>query len=228
MLNYVDEPTPGNVLPAFRELHLFCSRLHARGWRPDFVIDVGASTGIWSGTVSEVFSEAKFILCDPLFQRYSEAWVKPCMERIEAAVADKQGRTALTISNDLYGSSLVAVENQEAVISVPITTIDLIVSERRLKGRCLLKADVQFAEHLVIQGALQTLKEHCDFVILELTIPRVTPEARTMLEMCGWLDQLGFCLIDVVGTWRDPKSGELKQLDAAFKRKELVLPALRG
>lgn len=219
---------PAHVLPAFHELYRFCTRLRERGWQPNFVLDVGASTGIWSGTVSEVFDEARFILCDPLFGRYSDAWQKPCMERIEAAVAEQPGRLRLTVSEDLYGSSLVAVERQADVVEVPVVTVDQIVSERALSGRCLIKADVQFAEHLVIAGARRVLEENCDFIILELTIPRVSHEARTMLEMCNWLDELGFCIVDIIGSWRAPRTLELTQVDVAFRRKDLELPTLAG
>lgn len=46
---------------------------------------------------------------------------------------------------------------------------------------------------------MHTLKTTCDFIILELTVPRVTPDARTLLEMSTWLDDLGFCITDFVG-----------------------------
>ena len=220
---YVDFQPPSHILPNFTEVYQFCARLNARGWRPDYVIDVGASTGIWSGTVSEVFTDAKFLLCDPLFESYAEAWEKPCMERVKVAIADKPGELMLSVSKDLYGSSLVAVENKANEVKVQVSTVDILVTERGLTGRCLLKADVQFAEHLVIAGAMHTLKTACDFIILELTVPRVTAEARTLLEMSNWLDDLGFCITDIVGSWRAPSTGEIKQLDVAFMRKDLKL-----
>jgi hypothetical protein len=85
-----------------------------------------------------------------------------------------------------------------------------------------MKVDVQFAEHLVVRGALRTLNDHIDIVILELTLARVHDDAKTMIEMCNWMDELGFRLFDLVGGWRVPTTGELEQIDAVFVRKGLA------
>lgn len=72
------------------------------------MIDFGASTGIGSGAVSEAFAGAKFF-CDPLSESYTEACEKPCMGRVQVAIADKPGELMLSVSKDFYGSPLVAI-----------------------------------------------------------------------------------------------------------------------
>jgi FkbM family methyltransferase len=213
----------------FGEVLQLADRLKAAGFRPDFVVDVGASTGIWSLAVSGVFATARYVLCDPMFSRYGKLWTKPGFELVEAAIADKPGMATFSVSNDLYGSSLLHVSGVASVVdsvTVPVRTLDEIAAERGLTGRGLVKIDVQYAEHLVVDGAEALLRGHADIVILELTLARAHPQARTLLEMANRMEGLGFRIFDHTGGWRDPATGALEQLDLVFIRNDLALPGL--
>jgi len=48
-----------------------------------------------------------------------------------------------------------------------VSTLDEVARERNLRGRGLLKIDVQFTEHLVLAGAVDLLA-HVDELIIEL------------------------------------------------------------
>jgi FkbM family methyltransferase len=183
------------------------------------VLDIGASTAIWSNAASSVFENARYILCDPMFSRY-QVWAKPGFELVEAAIGDKPGEATFSVSSDLYGSSLIFVSNIVSItdrVTVTVKTVDDIALKKKLAGRGVMKVDVQ-----VVRGALRTLNDHIDIVILELTLARVHDDAKTMIEMCNWMDELGFRLFDLVGGWRVPTTGELEQIDAVFVRKGLA------
>lgn len=222
---FFDKPAPVGFATHFGDVVSICDRLKGIGFIPDFVLDIGASTAIWSNAVESVFDKSRYILCDPMFSRYPKVWTRPGFELIEAAIGDKPGRAEFSVSSDLYGSSLIAVSDIVSIvdkISVPIRTIDDIATERRLEGRGLLKIDVQFSEHLVIEGALKIIQDHIDVVILELTLARVHPSARTLLEMSNRMAELGFRFFDQIGGWRVPTTGELEQLDVVFVRDGLA------
>lgn len=222
---FLDKPVPAQYAAYFGEIVSLCDRLKAVGFVPEFVLDIGASTAIWSNAVSSVFDTSRYVLCDPMFGRYPNVWSKPQFELIEAAIGDKPGETVFSVSSDLYGSSLLSVSGVVSVVdkvAVQIRTIDDLAKEKKLAGRGLLKVDVQFAEHLVIEGALETIARSIDFIILELTLMRVHPQAKTMLEMCNRMDELGFRVFDQVGGWRVPATGELEQIDLVFVRKGLA------
>jgi FkbM family methyltransferase len=219
---FVEKPVPLHVARDFAEVINLCDRLKSVGFVPDFVMDVGASTAIWSSAVSSVFENARYVLCDPMFSRYPNVWTKPGFELIEAAISDKPGKATFSVSSDLYGSSLINVSGVVSIVdkvTVPLRTVDDIAKEKKLKGRGILKVDVQYAEHLVIEGALKTLASSIDVVVLELTLARAHPEARTLLEIANRMDELGFRVFDTVGGWRIPATGEMEQLDMAFVRK---------
>src|SRR5262249_52398851 len=70
---YLDPPAPRDLKADHGSLiyHAF-RRLKNRGYRPDFVIDVGASTGVWSDTSKHVFPNARYLLVEPLHAQYAQ------------------------------------------------------------------------------------------------------------------------------------------------------------
>ena len=67
--------------------------------------------------------------------------------------------------------------------------------------------------------------DHVDIVILELTLARAHPKARTLLEVANRMDEIGFRIFDQVGGWRVPATGEMEQLDLVFARKTAAFVA---
>lgn len=83
-----------------------------------------------------------------------------------------------------------------------------------------MKIDVQFAEHLVLEGA-QGFLGQIDVIFIELSLGRLRPQAKTFAEMLNYLRDLGFEYFDVAGSWRQPETGQLVQQDGVFVRAAL-------
>jgi hypothetical protein len=107
-------------------------------------------------------------------------------------------------------------------VTVDVITLDSLAQEKAITGRGLLKLDVQFAEHLVIEGAKQFLSQ-VDVCIIELSLWKYQEETKTLTEMLEVMTQLGFRYYDEVGEWRLPSDGTLFQKDILFVRKNLFL-----
>jgi FkbM family methyltransferase len=204
-------------------------RLKAHGFAPDFVIDVGASTGVWSHAAKSIFPTPRFILIDPLHAQYVRLnkWyfgVNPDFEAVAAAVSDKPGEAEFKVSDDLYGSSLLdpGEHRPYELLKVPVLTLDQIAAEKHLTGRGLLKIDVQFAEHLVLAGAQQLIKQ-VDALVLELSLFRYAPEAMLFPEMFELVRSLGFNYCEDIGGWRSPVDGTTLQKDVLFVRDSLLV-----
>jgi FkbM family methyltransferase len=219
LVPYVEDPAPKDLYGDFKLVHSTVRRIARLGFKPDFVIDVGGSSGVWSDAVHRVFPTARFVLIEPLPDRYSQWFHKqhPEFEWVTAAASNKDGKATFQISNDLYGSSLFTPEDNRSYqsVEVPVVCLDSVLADKRLKGRGLVKIDVQFAEHLVIEGAAKLL-EQVDFLIMELTLRRCVPEARTFLEMVNQMEAAGFHYFDDIGDWRCPMTGVLEQKDVVF------------
>ena len=218
---YLPDPVPRGVYADMVELMQVLARLKRTGYAPEFVIDVGASTGIWSKTVQGLFPGVRYVLVDPLLGRHGGSCLQPDFTLIEAAAGDHNGTIELMVASDLYNSSTMAigsVSEKVETVRVPVRTVDDIAMELQLAGREILKVDVQFAEHLVLAGAGDLLRGQIDVVILELTLVRVVAGARTLPEMIALMTDLGFDYYDDVGSWRNPRSGRLEQKDVMFVR----------
>jgi len=225
-LCYCDSPVPVGIAPGFREIYCVLRRLKRLGFKPDFVIDAGASTGIWSATAGEVFPGAQYVLIDALASRYEDGRsnVPRNSKWLDVAVADKDGTLTFQVSDDLYNSSLAHVGDAAKVtesVEVRVTTLDNIARKHGLAGSGMVKIDVQFAEHLVIEGAKELLRDQADVVVLELTLQGVPEGSKTFLEMLQLMDELGFSYWDDAGQWRERNRGVLEQKDAVFIRKGL-------
>jgi FkbM family methyltransferase len=228
---FFDPEPPTTVHWSFRETWQMLNRLKLQNFSPEMVIDVGASTGVWSWTAASIFPNAKFVMVDPMMSRYDHGsrsyYLRslPNAELVESALSDSCGETEILVSEDLYGTSLLMVDEKTRTAEttkVEVLTLDELARRRGLKGRTLLKIDVQYAEHLVLNGGKQFIRDHVDAVILELTIEREHPQAKTYREMLDFMDQLGFTMIDEMEGWRDPVTGRLEQKDSVFVRSELV------
>lgn len=225
---FIDSRPPKQVHWDKQELWQLLKRMQGQGYQFENIIDVGSSTGVWSWTASKVYPDSHYVLVDPMMSRYSENQRKfyqgalPRHEVVEAALSDKCGNVQFLVSDDLYGSSLLKVNDsirKSETADVEMVTLDELARRQSWTGSTLLKIDVQFAEHLVVAGGLDFIKNHVDALILELTIAREHPEAKTYREMLDLMDSIGYELVDEMEGWRSPKDGRLEQKDAVFVRK---------
>jgi FkbM family methyltransferase len=226
--HYLAPQVPEEVYLDFRPTFIALKRLNDTGFEPEFIIDVGASTGIWSKSISVLFPKSRFLLVEPLLQIYQKKQTGPKKESanfeiVPVAISNQKGIARFQVSADLYGSSLLNPSDSREYesIEVPVTTLDDLAIERSIKGRGILKLDIQFAEHLALEGGRKFL-DQVDVVIVELTLMRLAKEAKTFLEMVEMFRDLGFRYYDDVGEWRSPQDGTLIQKDVVFVRNDLT------
>ncbi len=221
---------PAGVNEVYAECYRGLCLLKTRGFSPDFVVDVGASTGCWSYHARLVFPSARFILVEPLASLYRKnphlTWLGDSFSEFEIvpkAVADREGAVRLNIATDLCSSSLYGLHASQfaQAIEAPVTTLDAIATEKRLVGRGLLKLDIQFAEHLALMGAANLIQQ-IDAVVMEISLVRYYPDCKIFFEMLQIMDTLGFQYFDDVGEYRRP-DGILSHKDGLFVRKGVIV-----
>lgn len=229
IIAYLDPPAPKDLWGDFILVHQALRRLNRQGFSPDFVLDVGASSGVWSDVVKRIFPTARFILVEPLLSHYmkiSDWYYKrnPEFECVPVAVSDRPGEADFSVSDDLYGSSLLRPADLRSydTLKVPVRTVDQVAREKKLSGRGLLKIDVQFAEHLVLAGAKDLLPQ-VDALLVELSLVRYAPQALLFPEMCELIRKMGFRYYEDTGGWRCPVDGTMVQKDVLFVRENLFL-----
>ena len=228
---FMDAEPPQTIHWSSKNVWVMLQRLAHLGVKPDRVIDIGASTGVWSWTAAHVFPEAKYVLIDPLMSRYEAKHQRFYLqgiaqhELIEAALSNQTGQTEILVSDDLYGSSLINVDTQirsTHSTQVEVLRLDDLAREKGWSEKTVVKLDVQYAEHLVIDGGLDFIDKHVDALILELSLEREHPRAKTYIEMVQMMRDLGYELVDEMEGWRNPSTGRLEQKDSVFVRSSLM------
>jgi hypothetical protein len=143
---------------------------------------------------------------------------------VSAAVSDRAGEAVLSVSSDLYGSSLFRPRGFRSYgsMKVPVVTLDQVAHEKKIAGHGLLKIDVQFAEHLVLKGAQQLL-EQVDALLVELSLVGYASQEMLFHEMCELIRSLGFRYYEDAGGWRSPVDGTLLQKDVLFVKEHLYV-----
>lgn len=228
-VSFIEPPVPSDLFRDYAQIYQAMKRLKSQGFEPDFVVDVGASSGVWSDSVGRIFPESRFILVDPLASRYAKASKLkdfPKLEILEVALSNQSGTASLQVPADPYGASLLCHQAPPQcceTVTSKVTTLDAVAAERKIKGKGLLKLDVQFAEHLVLEGGKEFLKQ-VDAVVLEISLLRFHPQAKVLAEMVTLLAGLGFRYYDDAGYWRAPADGVLLQKDVVFVREPLFTP----
>jgi len=198
-------------------LRMALQRLHDRNPKFETVIDIGASDGNWSEDVMEYFPQKKYFLIEA--QPLHEASLKKfCSEHTNTSyVLAAAGAKEFEIffeANDPYGG--VASYENKGVNSyrVPVTTVDIQVKEKNLKGPFLIKLDTHGFEIPILNGAEETLK-NTEVLIIECYNFKLSPECLKFYEMCQYLETKGFRCIDLY----DPS---YRALDNTFWQMDIV------
>ena len=212
------------------------SELKAKGFAPKVIFDVGASTGIWSETVSRVFPGARYHLFEPLAEReplYRDALAErlerlPNLTLHPVALGAQEGSADFYLTHDVYSSSALDrgdwPEVQAAVrekLRLPVRPLDTVVAEENLPGPELLKLDCQGSELAILQGAARCL-ESCRLILAETWLTReYGPDTPLLGELIEWLHAREFALIGFGELFYDSQH-RLYSVDSFFMAEELI------
>ncbi|HVJ58148.1 MAG TPA: FkbM family methyltransferase [Terrimicrobiaceae bacterium] len=228
-VSFLESPAPKGIrrdlVPAYQAM----SRLKNGGLNPDFVIDVGSSTGAWSDAVQRIFENARFVLADPLNSKYVQPAEAPKtsgharFERVEAAVSNRAGKAEFQVSPELRGSSLSRRPDclPHDSLEVRVVTIDQLAIEKGISGRGILRINASGAEHLVLEGAADFLSQ-IDVVVIWVSLTDCGAAARSFSGILVLMENLGFRYFDDAGNWRSPVDGTLLRKEAVFLRSGLL------
>jgi FkbM family methyltransferase len=193
------------------------------GRRPDVsiegVIDVGASDGHWSARMMHHFPNAKYLLIEAqkaahgaALQRFQVA--HPNVEYELCAAGDQEGEIYFDASDPMGGlaSTTPFPKNN---ISVPVSTVDNLVSRLNLRGPFLLKLDTHGFEVPILEGARQTMAQSA-MLIIETYNFTLCPGALRFYELCQFLEPLGFRCVDMFDLMNRPGDHAFWQMDMVF------------
>lgn len=167
----------------------------------DCFVDVGAHLGFYSLLGAKLGAKVLAIEASPR----TFAWLKANLEMnqetnvesLNLAMADTKGELTFTQYpvyyseyNSLNQKALRQVPKGAEALTIAAETLDGLLAERAFVPTCI-KIDVEGAEELVIRGAVDALKQHKPWVVLEIADgmqQRQEPHrmASEVLASCGY------------------------------------------
>lgn len=156
----------------------------------DFVIDVGANTGVYALSAAAM-SSALTLALEPVPMIATELRRNVSLNDfrnvvvIEKAVADKAGTGILHLPDDgltTEASLLEGFRPSKRSIPVPLTTIDELVEIYQLSGEGLIKIDTEATEHTVLHGASTVMDSIRPVIIVEVLPGRNEELLQEILE----------------------------------------------
>lgn len=198
--------------------------------KPICLVDIGAYDGSFTQVMARYCGISKGLLIEPLPHRaanLNQIFNSPEYTVLECALSAKGGTTEFEINEFEATSSILRIKRTipelstlklgaGKIIECRTKTLDEIILENQISTIDLIKIDVQGAEHLVIEGATETLKI-AQMVWTEVSFKALYEGSSTFQDIYSLLNQAGFRLVELESGFRSPK-GELLQSDALFVR----------
>jgi FkbM family methyltransferase len=193
------------------------ARAGLRGTAVAGVIDVGASTGIWSRLAMSQFPLAHYLLIEaqPVHAGALEFFASEHDNaRVELTAAGPYNGTIRFDATDPFAGRASEAAGGPHSIEVPVATIDTLVERHDLPAPYCLKLDTHGFETPILRGALRTLAQ-TNLVVMECYNFRL-PDALLFHEMCRHMGELGFRCIDLVDQMYRPGDLAFWQADLFF------------
>lgn len=195
-------------------------RINKKNILVNTIIDVGAATGSWTRLAKVNWPNANYVLFEPLEERKAQ------LEKIVATnenyflvtkiAGKKEGKTNFIVAGDLDGSGVYDAETSKGVVrELEVVSIEMEIKRLALPGPYIIKLDTHGFEIPIIEGCSSILNE-INLFIIECYGFNITKDSLLFWEMCRYMENLGFRLIDVVDIMRRPNDDAFWQCDAFF------------
>jgi FkbM family methyltransferase len=209
---------------------------HLSKSNPITFFDIGANAGHFSLSISGEYQIEKGIIIEPISKLIPSLKKKfpdkKIFQIINVAVSDSNSETDFYIHNELdYVSSLLKIHNKIDELSalnieeapstkIQTLTLDYIFKQQQLKQVDLIKIDVQGAEHLVLKGGVETLK-NTKLVYTEFSFKPLYEQSSIFKDLYEFLYVNDFVLVNISPGYTS-SIGELLQGDALFINKRMI------
>lgn len=206
-------------------------RMKQAGVTPRTIIDVGANVGQFAVAASRLFEGAEIYPVEP-DPRIADVLRRNIGQKVAAnvlvtAVGDRPGEATFHVNRDPQVSSLLPLgadriasfptSKVTEAITVPVATLDSLFQGRPLQKPILLKIDVQGFEDRVIMGATNFLAR-VDWVLMEVSFASLYEGERDFEGLMDLMKSVGFQFVRPMNFHLSPKTGEIIEMDALFKR----------
>lgn len=226
---------PGAAQRPVGDMKKLLEDMKVRGLNCKSIMDVGANVSDWSRMAKEVFHDARYCLIEP--QVEMEPYLKAFCQISKGSVYFLAGagkrveEKALTVWDDMAGSSFLPPENDDLKISgkqrvINMISIDSIIEDKLFDVPEIVKLDVQGYELEALKGA-EKIFGKTEVFILEVSLFAFSdvPGIPLFADVIKFMNDRDYVVYDFPGFSRRPLDGALAQCDVCFVKKNSFLRA---
>ena len=201
--------------------------------RVNVVLDIGANSGQFAASLRKRGYRGRIVSYEPLSNAFEQLSLISADDSqwtvVNEAVGAESGQADINVSKNSWSSSFLtieplalAAEPSVAVVGkelVRVTTLDRVCATHLFQGDvAFLKLDVQGFESSILQAA-PTEVERFVAVISETSLCRHYTNEWRIQDLIIFFDLHGFDPVDINDAFREPRSGQLIQVDVLFHRR---------
>lgn len=198
--------------------------LRKQGFRPDYVLDIGAYVGNWTRMCKDIWPEANVCMFEPQPNK------KPLLEALTHSLPGVTLRTALL--SDVPGqqvdfhlaetgsSALSLMAKPDApTIRLGTQTLSSAVAGTSFAKPQMIKVDVQGAELKVLSGGEDVLAA-AQVVVLEVALLEQYVGGPLFADVIAYMAQRGLFVHDICTIFRNTPDQSMNEADVIFARRE--------
>ncbi len=202
-------------------------RLANLGLQPDLVINVGSGDGGWSWAVSQIFTEARYLLIEPQPSQYSRL----DRERFQRSLPRHElFQVNLGGQHDDRLTGVLPPPSRAGVLQQPVQetangrarkqTLDELARSHGWSGSSLLKFDARIESGRFLAGGMDFIKNHVDVIMLTVSLAANQQATQSCADYHAIMEAIGFRLIDETDAQRCPRTDILLSSNLVFARSE--------
>lgn len=213
--------SPRNALGLGVVAHeLVMRNLRDIGFRPAFVLDIGAYRGKWTRSAKRIFPDAEFLLFEALAEKAPQ--IGKTLDGVAgwtlySEVLGRADGLVVPFSVMETGSSYYdeLTPYPRTVVERTTRSIDSLLADVALKGDIYVKMDTQGSELDILAGGRKLL-ETATFISIETSSLPYNRGAPSTAEVISFMTGHGFEIFDLLELHRRSYDGVLFQIDILF------------
>lgn len=201
-----------------------------KNYNIDVIIDVGANIGQYGTELRNIGYRGKIISFEPTSEAFEKLKKNASKDSLwdvyNMSLGERDGESTINISKNSVSSSILRDLPQltesapEATFIkkeiITIKKLDSIFEDLKIMGKNIyLKIDTQGYEKMVLDGAVESLKDIKGIQIEMALIPSYEG-SLTFEEMSDCLKKMGFKLTTIESGHYNKKTGKLLEVDGVF------------
>lgn len=213
------------------DLLSFFHGLEDRGYRPEYIVDIGANHAKWSEKALKVYPDCAFTLIEPQIEMkpFLDAFCARAKnsEWINAGMGNELGELPFTVIPDTVSSTFTLSESEakrngfEQRI-VPLLTLDHLVSEVTHKIPDIVKIDAEGFECKIMEGAKSLIGE-TEIFLLEAPLAPHAEGWNSFSEIVAMMADLGYEAYEFTTFLKMPGDLSTRLVEVAFARRNGIL-----